>query len=451
MDSSADRSSHRISLPASLWRRLAELSESQKLLAILAVAVAIRALVAILLGDSVTALPGIYDQISYDMLARQLVAGRGFTLPDDWWPATRAGQPTAHWSYLYTSYLAGVYWLTGGHALAARLLQGIVVGALQPWLAFRVARRVFDRRAGLAAAAVTAVYAYFVYYSGALMTESFFILTVLWSLDVATRMALPAKEPPAAPLRLWLELGLALGAGILLRQLLLLLVPFLLLWLYAGTNAGGVRGERRSLQGMVVSLVVIAVMILPWTIRNYRAFDRFALLNTNAGYVLFWGNHPIHGRRFIPILPAGGPTYRDLIPDELRGLDEAALDRALLGRGIRFIVDDPGRYLALSMSRAEEYFKFWWSADSGTLSNLARVLSFGFFLPFMILGIALSTTRAGPGVALLLGFVVLYTLLHLMTWTLVRYRLPVDAVLVLFAAVGLVWAFDSLSARLKIH
>jgi 4-amino-4-deoxy-L-arabinose transferase-like glycosyltransferase len=385
------------------------------------------------------------------MLARQLVAGHGFTLPADWWPATRAGQPTAHWSYLYTSYLAGVYWLTGGHALAARLLQGIVVGALQPWLAFRIARRVFDRRAGLAAAAVTAVYAYFVYYSGALMTESFFILAVLWSLDVATRLALPAEGQPFARWRRWLELGLALGIGILLRQLLLFLVPFLLLWLYAGTDACGVRGERRSVRGMVVTLVAIAVTIAPWTIRNYRAFDRFVLLNTNAGYVLFWGNHPIHDRRFMPILPAGGPTYSELIPDELRGLDEAALDRALLWRGIRFIVDDPGRYLALSLSRAEEYFKFWWSAESGTISNLARVLSFGLFLPFMALGIALSASRAGPAVTLLLGFVVLYTSLHLMTWTLVRYRLPVDAVLVLFAGVGVVWAFDRLSARLKLQ
>ena len=25
-------------------------------------------------------------------------------------------------------------------------------------------------------------------------------------------------------------------------------------------------------------------MILPWTVRNYQAFGRFVLLNTNAGY-----------------------------------------------------------------------------------------------------------------------------------------------------------------------
>jgi uncharacterized protein (DUF983 family) len=35
-------------------------------------------------------------------------------------------------------------------------------------------------------------------------------------------------------------------------------------------------------------------------------------------------------------------------------------------------------------------------------------------------------------------FVIVYTGIHLLTWTLVRYRLPVDAVLVIFAGLALV-------------
>jgi hypothetical protein len=31
-----------------------------------------------------------------------------------------------------------------------------------------------------------------------------------------------------------------------------------------------------------------------------------------------------------------------------------------------------------------------------------------------------------------------YTLLHILTWAMIRYRLPVDAVLVIFAALALV-------------
>ncbi len=411
-------------------------------------AVLVRVAAALYLGADVTAMPGIYDQISYDMLARQVAAGRGFVLPEGWWPATRAGQPTAHWSYLYTSYLAAVYWVGDGNPLLARLLQAVLAGIVQTWLVFRIGRRVFDPRVGLAAAGISAFYAYFLYYSAALMTETFFILAVLWVVDVTTRMATAKSLAELGGRCVWLELGVPLGTAVLLRQLLLLLVPPLFVWLYwrtdACSNACSDGGAGRSVRGMAVTALVIAVMVAPWTLRNHRVFDEFVLLNTNAGYVLFWGNHPIHGDRFIPILPAGGPTYEDLIPEEVRHLNEAALDRALLRRGVDFILSDPGRYVALSASRSREYFKFWWSSESSTISNVSRVFSFGLILPFVLTGLVLSARRCTPCVELLVGFVTLYSLIHLLTWTLIRYRLPVDAVLVVFAGLGAVWAYDRL-------
>ena len=30
------------------------------------------------------------------------MTSHGFTFATDWWPATRVGEPTAHWSFLYT-------------------------------------------------------------------------------------------------------------------------------------------------------------------------------------------------------------------------------------------------------------------------------------------------------------------------------------------------------------
>jgi hypothetical protein len=186
-------------------------------------------------------------------------------------------------------------------------------------------------------------------------------------------------------------------------------------------------------------------MIVPWTVRNYRAFDMFVPLNTNAGYAFFWGNHPIYGTHFVGILPKNGPSYYDLIPKELLGLNEAELDRALLRRGMGLVVDDPLRFVLLSLSRAAEYFKFWPSSESGMLSNISRVGSFGLFLPFMLYGLWVSARLVRDhkhvgrrsDVVLLYLFVVVYTGVHLLSWALIRYRLPVDAVLLIFAAVGL--------------
>jgi hypothetical protein len=42
-------------------------------------------------------------------------------------------------------------------------------------------------------------------------------------------------------------------------------------------------------------------------------------------------------------------------------------------------------------------------------------------------------------------FIVVYTAVHLLSWTLIRYRLPVDAVLLIFAGAALVKLQEKLS------
>ncbi len=426
------------------------------LVALIALAVVLRVLSALYQGSAVAPLPGVHDQVSYHGLAQRVLDGYGFSFGENHWPATRAGEPTAHWSYLYTLYLTGVYALFGVQPLAARLIQAVIAGILHTWLAERVGRRVFGPAAGMAAAALTAVYIYFVYYAGALITETFYFIGILWTFDAALRLdAKRQASREGAGWAAWAELGLAVGVTGLLRQLFLLVAPLFFLWLLWRQARSERAALLRTVAGLALAGVVVVAMIAPWTVRNMRAFGSFVPLNTNAGYAFYWGNHPIYGTKFRGILPANGPTYLDLIPPELLSLDEAALDRALLQRGIGFVVDDPGRYALLSLSRTAEYFKFWPSPSSGLLSNLARVASFGLLLPFMLAGLWLSATRwwrrnaAGyrAAVALLWLYMAAYTAIHLLTWTLIRYRLPVDTVLVLFAGAALAALAERLSAR----
>jgi hypothetical protein len=245
-----------------------------------------------------------------------------------------------------------------------------------------------------------------------------------------------------------------LGCTLLLRQLFLLFIPFLFLWI---AWAARKQGLRAWLGNLAIAGTISLLMILPFTIFNYARFHRFVLLNTNAGYVLFWGNHPIYGTRFVPILTPEMPTYHDLIPQDLLPLDEAALDQALMKQGLNFILDDPVRYILLSISRIPAYFMFWPSDDSGMVSNITRVVSFGAALPFMLIGLGTALRRSIPWkgdplsapVVLFILFGLIYSLIHLLTWSLVRYRLPVDAAFLPFAASGLVGAIDFFRSRTK--
>jgi 4-amino-4-deoxy-L-arabinose transferase-like glycosyltransferase len=392
----------------------------QLLTLILVAAVLIRIPIALLMGDQITVLPGIQDQVSYDALARSLLDGRGYGFTEKWYPFTPANTPTAHWSFVYPLYLAGTYAVTGYHPLAARLLQVAVGGALLCFLVYLIGRRVANENTGLVSAGLAAVYGYFIYYSAALMTETFFIILVLLILY----LSLELKEKPT--LARWALLGLVLGVAALLRQTVLLFVPFLLLWLFWELKQAGIRWWH-----FTVPIVVIILMIAPWTIRNYLVFDHFLLLNSNAGYALYASNNPNLGsdwRNELVVMP---------VPKELAGQNEAQLDRALTKKGFEFILADPERYLRLTLNKSLEYFRFWPSNDSGRISNLNRVLSFGLYLPLMFAGIYLSLSRWRNFLPLYL-FIVIHTGIHLLSWPAPRYRLPVDAVLMVFAGLTLI-------------
>ena len=453
-----------------LMAHLVRCRSSQLLVAILLLSAVLRVAAAIYLGDKIVDLPGTADQISYHTLALRVLHGHGFAFDQPWWPLTAEDAPTAHWSYLYTLYLVAVYAIFGPHPLAARLIQAIIVGLLHPYLVYRIADRIFSpfpyqgeasggaqsspiKVVPLLAAGITAVYIYFVYYTATLMTEPFYITAILAALYLTITLAdrlseLGRQRTEIRARKLQIALGLTLAVAGLMRQLFLIFIPFLCLWL--GISVFERCPRRRLFASVSISLAIVVLAILPFTAYNYSRFGRFVLLNTNAGYAFFWANHPIYGTDFVAILPPKGPSYQELIPSELRHLDEAALDQALLREGLRFVVEDPLRYALLSLSRVKDYFKFWPSPDSGFLSNLARVMSFGVLLPFMLYGLLLSIWHSlflprnpQPGACnlqaatLLYLFIAVYTAIHLLSWALIRYRLPVDAVLIIFAAYGL--------------
>ena len=275
------------------------LSRPRRLLwLILALAVVLRLGAAVVMGDAVTDLPGIHDQITYDALSKSILAGRGYSFERYWYPFTPAHTPTSHWSFLYPFYLAGVYAVLGYHPLAARLIQGALSGALAAWLIYRLGKRLFGERVGLAAAALSAVYIYSAYYDAALMTESFYIVGVLAMLN----LALDITDGTGRPAAKWAMLGVTLGITTLLRQSILPWVPVLLLWiLWAG------RGRVRWAHALI-PLVIVAGFIAPWTIRNYRAYGEFLLLNSNTGYAMYSAQHPMHGVRFREFDAAPLPT-----------------------------------------------------------------------------------------------------------------------------------------------
>lgn len=424
------------------------------LLLIILLAVVLRVAVAIYYGDW---LPANQDDQNYSSLALRLAQGHGYSFDRSWYPFTPAETPTAHWSFLYTAFVAAVYALVGFQPVAVRLAGAVLGGILLPWLAYRLARRVFPGNppVALVTAACVAVYAFFILFAARIMTETFYIVALLWSLERAIALTERFRLREKVLARLILGLGVSLGLATLLRQAILPWIAVLFLWLLW---VGYLQGQlRAAFTALVPAGVIIILFVLPFTVRNYLVYDDFLLLNSNSGYAMYSAQHPMHDTSFQ--MHAAAP-----LPDDLPAttpLNEAAWDRLLMQRGIEFVLAEPGRYLRLSLSRVASYFEFW-PKDTSLLHNVGRLVSFTLFLPFMLYGIWLALRQAGPGrtrhswldflttpVALLLLFALFYSLLHIFTWAMPRYRLPVDAVLMPFAALALLRLTENWKQKTK--
>ena len=416
------------------------------LIVIILTAVLLRLATAFYLGDSTA--PG-KDETSYSELGARLSEGYGYSFGRPWYPGfVPANTPTAHWSFLYTGFVAGVYALFGRHPLLVRLLSAVISGILLPLMLYRLSHRVWPGREKLAllTAALGAIYAYFILFGAMIQTEAFFIIAVLWSLERSLALLDLYRTPTATVTTyLWtaVTLGISLGLAALLRQSILpwAVVLFALL-LVAGW-------KQQQLQAALTSLfaagLTLLAFILPFTIRNYQVYGDFLLLNSNAGYAMYSAQHPLHGTSFQAFTPAPLPDDLDPLPQ-----NEAQWDRALMARGLQFVTEDPGRYAMLSLSRIVDYFMFWPARETSLVNNIGRVLSFAIFLPFMLYGLWLSLSE-WRRYWLLYAFIAFYSLIHILTWAMIRYRLPVDAVLLLFAALAIADLYHRLPVRWQLQ
>jgi len=170
--------------------------------------------------------------------------------PIDTWYQWWGGKAIFHQAPLYPYLLALLLALTQG-ALAQVLLVQLVIGSLQPTFMYFLARRIWDEPAGLAAAAITALYGPFVFYEGLLLRD--------WLAPLLEPLALIAilrAKEYASPQR-WLLAGASVGLALLARETVLFLLVALLCWVvatYWGKGATGMRAVTWLTIGLLLSL-----------------------------------------------------------------------------------------------------------------------------------------------------------------------------------------------------
>lgn len=234
-------------------------------------AIGLRALSVILFSASL----GVNREWGFYTLVQSWFLGHGYTF------ANELGCASAYRSPGFLFFLTATYLLFGfGNFLAQAIIQNIVAVILV-YLVYRLAWRVSnDRRVGWIAGAVTALHPY-TFYHYTQYYHTVFSATFLAGLFLMLlRLERTKKLRDAA----WTGVLIALLAYV--QGTILPLMPFLSLWLLWRWHwAWG-----KAIAAVSVMAIVSMAIIAPWTIRNWQVFHRFIPLTTDMGFALYKAN-----------------------------------------------------------------------------------------------------------------------------------------------------------------
>ncbi len=219
------------------------------------------------------------DARAYARISRALSEGEGYTQGRDFTYL----QSASNYQPGLPLFVTGIYEVRGGvDEETARIVLALLSSAAIIF-AFLIGRRLAGPNAGLIAAAATAAYPALLEYTGMLMTEPVGTALLSGMLLLYLRGREGTRTWP------WAATGVAIGALAMLRPEYLLFVvvlPGLALLPWRGDPDGRRRLGRAALMAGCALLVV-----LPWTVRNYVAFDRVVPISTGGGQVLYEGSY----------------------------------------------------------------------------------------------------------------------------------------------------------------
>jgi 4-amino-4-deoxy-L-arabinose transferase-like glycosyltransferase len=358
-------------------------------------------------------------------VARSIATGQGFSSP---YPELTG--PTALVPPLYTYLAAGVFKLFGVYTAASAvviLTLNNLFSSFTCFPVFLIARRVFGLRVAELAGWIWALFPYSITLSNVTVWETV-LTTLLFSLAMLATLHLERSSSYLD----WAGYGLLWGLAALSSPSVLSALPFLGAWIWLRQWK---RGNNCTGAAAVASLIFLAT-IAPWIWHTSKAYGRIVAFRSGFGLEVVVGNSSdTSNASNWKVLP--GENSVELA--KLQRIGEPAYMREMEQEANDIIARDPLRYAGLTLRRILftwtgiwDFPPKWSLLDTG----IPNVLTYSFFsfLAFAGIGCAIRDHQdyLVPLVIPLIFFPAAYYLTHAD----IRFRHPIDPLLVIFAAYG---------------
>jgi len=268
------------------------------------------------------------------------------------------------------------------------------------------------------------------------------LATLLGALLLWATVELPKSRQRATD---WCSYGLLWGFTLMTNPALGSLLPFLLGW-------AAYRARRPLKLSTVKPALAMGIAILfcvPWTVRNYVVFHKLVPLRSNFPLELYIGNNNNYATRQF-VWPPKITKEREIL--RYFRIGETAFMEEEERKALEFIRSHPGIAVELT---GERFVAFWTGIAEPlqvlktTDSLLIRGLMLCNTLAALgaLLGIAVLIVKRSPYTIPVAVYPVVFPWLYYVTHPNLRYRHPIDPVVLLLAAVAGAAAWEMLTPR----
>jgi len=405
---------------------------------IFSLALVVRLLYLYEVSKSPTFLTPIVDSATYDRLARSLAVRNEMEHTFFWQP------------FFYPFFLSRVYFFSGASIICAKLVQ-ILLGSALCVLVYRLGHDVFDRRTGILAAVITALYGPLIFFESKLLATGW---SSIWSV-VLILLFLKAGEKK----RLWIyfALGICSGLSIITRPTFLPFLAAASVWLLFTLRRASMQWAMIAVRKALVLMGALCILA-PVALIRLHVTGHFGLLPESGPINLYVGNNP-ETSKTMTLRPGSGWKNLTRLPHRHGAKDQHQAEQFFMRRFWNYVATQPLHYLkglahktlqfisSRELPRNTDIYTFrkyslLFSAMTWKLHGFG--FPFGILLPLTLLGFIRYWSRIPLPIVL---FLILYPLAVILVFVAARYRAPVIPVMTILAAAGFWGVIETIKMR----
>ena len=288
------------------------------------------------------------DAQSYRQIAQNLVERGVFASAID--PPYRLDIPSTFRPPLTPLYLAAWHAAFGVKMFWGRVGLAII-SALSCGLTYWLGERLFDRTVGIVAGLISCAYPFFLLLVYVPLTET---LSICLTLIIMALLSSESCQTRLTCLTATHSISLGAAFGLLLLNKASNMTIFSCVLFWAGMRS--LKTPRKGIAALALMLAVAALIILPWTLRNYRVTGAFIPINSNGGWTFYLGNNPTTDDNLTALEQgtANGwiPPQDAYLPfADLALTDVSAREQRASALARQFIADHPAQFLRFALRK----------------------------------------------------------------------------------------------------